>query len=75
LNRVIPLGEGHLREPLCEYVTHYHQERPHQGLGNRVIAAERLPAANDDGRSAAVGVVRRRERLGGLLSYYHREAA
>jgi hypothetical protein len=52
-----------------------HQERPHQGLGNRVIAAETLPAANDDGRSGAVGVVRRRERLGGLLSYDHRDAA
>jgi transposase InsO family protein len=40
LNRVIPLGERHLRELVREYVTHYHQERPHQGLGNRVIAAE-----------------------------------
>jgi putative transposase len=75
LNRVIPLGERHLRELVREYVTHYHQERPHQGLGNGLIAAETLPAANDDGRSGAVGVVRRRERLGGLLSYYHRDAA
>jgi hypothetical protein len=41
-----------------EYVTHYHQERPHQGLANRVIAAERFKAANDDGRSGAVSVVK-----------------
>jgi putative transposase len=75
LNRVIPLGEGHLRALVSEYMDHYHSERPHQGLGNRMIAAERLPAANDDGRSCAVGAVRRRERLGGLLSYYHRDAA
>jgi hypothetical protein len=57
------LGERHLRELVCEYVTHYHEERPHQGLGNRVIAAEQLRATNDDGRSGAVGAVRRRERL------------
>jgi putative transposase len=75
LNRVSPLGERHLRELVREYVTHYHQERPHQGLGNRVIAAEQLRATNDDGPSGAVGAVRRHERLGGLLSYYPRDAA
>jgi putative transposase len=75
LNRVIPLGERHRRELVSEYVAHYHLERPHQGLGNRLIAAEKLRPANDDGRSGAVGAVRRRERLDGLLSYYHRGAA
>jgi transposase InsO family protein len=75
LNRVIPLGEGRLRELVYGYVVHYHEERPPQGLGNRLIAAEKVRVANDDGRSGAVGAVHRRERLGGLLSYYHREAA
>ena len=67
LDRIIPLGEGHLRRAVSEYVTHYHEERNHQGLGNALIDS---PAAvNDNGR------VRRLQRLGGLLSYYHREAA
>jgi transposase InsO family protein len=67
LDRIIPLGERHLRRAVSEYLKHYHQERNHQGLGNVLIDSS--IAANDRGR------VRRRQRLGGLLSYYHREAA
>ena len=37
LNRVIPLGEGHFRRTLAEFVAHYHRERNHQGLGNELI--------------------------------------
>jgi putative transposase len=29
LDRVIPLGEAHLRELIRQYVIHYHAERPH----------------------------------------------
>jgi putative transposase len=69
LSRVIPLGERHLRVLVAEYVEHYNLERNHQGIGNRLIGAAIAPT-NDVG-----GVVQRRERLGGLLSFYHREAA
>jgi len=51
-----------------QYLAHYHAERNHQGLGNQLITSE--PAQSHQG-----GVVVRRERLGGLLSYYYREAA
>ena len=37
LNRVIPLGERHLRRTLADFVAHYHHERNHQGLGNELI--------------------------------------
>jgi transposase InsO family protein len=67
LDRVIPLGETHLRELIREYIAHYHVERPHQGLGGTFIQ----PA--DD--HAGDGPLVRRERLGGLLNYYYREAA
>ena len=43
LDRVIPLGEAHLRELVREYVAHYHGERPHQGLNGRLIAAATRP--------------------------------
>jgi putative transposase len=66
LRRVVPLGEGHLRKIVTEYVGHYHLERNHQGLGNKLI----VPAPID-GR----GHVLRRERLGGTLNFYHQEAA
>jgi transposase InsO family protein len=66
LNRVIPFGECHLRRTLSEFVTHYHRERNHQGLGNELI---------DDVRQRQdVGGVQRRQRLGGLLNYYYRAA-
>jgi len=66
---VIPLGERHLHQLLSEYLIHFHQERNHQGLDNRII--EPL-AAKANSRK---GIVRRRERLGGLLNYYYRIAA
>jgi transposase InsO family protein len=37
LNRVIFVGERSLRRAICEFVTHYHHERNHQGLGNVLI--------------------------------------
>ena len=36
LNRIVPLGENHLRTAVRSYVTHYHLERNHQGLDNRL---------------------------------------
>ena len=63
---MIPFGEHHLRRTIAEYVEHYHRERNHQGLANELI--ERAPAIS------AVGRIRRRPRLGGLLNYYDRAA-
>ncbi len=67
LNHIVLLGEGHLRSVVAEYVEHYHTERNHQGLANELIEAS-IPANTD-------GAVRRRRRIGGLLSYYYRAAA
>jgi transposase InsO family protein len=66
LNRMIPIGEQHFRRAIAEYVEHYHQERNHQGLDNRLIAG--VPTTDVAGR------VHRRSRLGGLLNYYQRAA-
>jgi transposase InsO family protein len=68
LERMIFFGEGSLRKGIHEFVTHYHGERNHQGLGNRLITPDECHA---DQR----GAIRRRERLGGLLNYYYRDAA
>ena len=67
LNRLVPLGEWHLRRTLREFVTHYHGERNHQGLANELIDG---PATQPP-----TGAVRRRQRVGGILSYYYRSAA
>jgi len=67
LDRMVLLGEGHLRAAVREFVHHYHEERPHQGLGNELIA----PTTTVIG----TGQMKCRERLGGLLKFYYREAA
>ena len=66
LDRMMPMGERHVRRAVCEFVAHYHGERNHQGLQNRLITG-----------AAAIGTggrVHRRSRLGGLLNYYERAA-
>ena len=65
---MIFFGENSLRQAVTAYVMHYHAERNHQGLGNRIIH----PMA-EVGESA--GRIVRGERLGGMLSYYYRQAA
>jgi putative transposase len=69
LTRLILFGERSLRHVLSEYVAHYHAERPHQGKGNVIL----FPSAQAEPDSDAA--IACRERLGGLLKYYHREAA
>ncbi len=60
LNRLVILGERHLRRAIGEYMEHYHVERTHQGLGNRLIDGVPEPGS---------GRIIRRERLGGLLNH------
>ena len=68
LERVILFGEASLRRALREYVAHYHTERNHQGVENRLLK----PLATV---STINQPIQRRERLGGILNYYYREAA
>src|SRR5262245_66673747 len=68
LERVIFFGENALRNAVREFVAHYHLERNHQGLGNRLI----VPIER---KAETTGAVEVRRRLGGLLNYYYREAA
>jgi transposase InsO family protein len=67
LRRIAPLGEGHPRAAVREFVDHYHEERPHQGLGNELIA----PRAKVIG----AGPTKCRERLSGVFKFYYRVAA
>jgi len=70
LSKLILFGETSLRHALREYLAHYHAERNHQGKSNVLL----FPTAKQtvDRVDGPVGC---KERLGGLLKYYHREAA
>jgi transposase InsO family protein len=68
LNRMIFFGERHVRHVIEQYAEHYNTERPHQGMGNRRLTEPAEPPP-------AVGEVHCRERLGGLLKSYFRQAA
>jgi transposase InsO family protein len=68
LNRMIFFGQASLRHAVEHFIAHYHTERNHQGLGNRLLQ----PVS---GTPLPFRAVQRRERLGGMLSYYYCEAA
>jgi len=73
LDRVLILGEGHLRAVLAEYQVHYNTARPHQGIAQRVPDGE-----HDGGRSTVTDLdrerIHRKTVLGGLINEYVRAA-
>ena len=72
LDQFLTFGEKHLDYLVREYVEHYHEERPHQGLENRRIGDG---AKGDDGCDPSrLAEVQRRSRLGGLLNHYRSAA-
>jgi putative transposase len=68
LEQMILFGQDSLRNSVRHFLEHYHLERNHQGLENRLIVQSPAPVES-------VGAVGCRQRLGGLLKYYYREAA
>jgi transposase InsO family protein len=66
LDQMIFVGQRSLDRALKEYVEHYHEERSHQGIGNRLVSGA---------EPRGFGRVRAKRRLGGMLSYYRRRAA
>ncbi|HIM14241.1 MAG TPA: hypothetical protein EYM31_00590 [Acidobacteria bacterium] len=68
LSRLILFGENMLSNAVRQFLTHYHTERNHQSLDNKIIQP-----GDEVGRHE--GDVQSRERLGGMLRYYYREAA
>ena len=72
LDHFVVCGEKHLSHLVKEFVTHYHEERPHQGRGNLTLSVadgDAPPTVPIEGR------VECRERFGGLLRHYYRAAA
>jgi hypothetical protein len=68
-HHLLIFGRRHLDHVLREFVEHYHEARPHQGLG------QRMPLRPDPGGALRSGPIVRRDRLGGIVHEYVREAA
>jgi transposase InsO family protein len=66
LDQMIFLGRESLVRAIAEFAAHYHDERSHQGIGNRLICGA---------EAQSMGCVEVTQRLGGLLNYYQRQAA
>ncbi|HEX2837180.1 MAG TPA: transposase [Phycisphaerales bacterium] len=77
LDKFLVLGTGHLDYLVAEYLDHYNTERPHSGIGfmvpEQADAPSKLRLVQD--RPNAVGRVRCKERLGGVIKHYTRMAA
>ena len=69
-SKLILLGEASLRHALGEFVENFHHERNHQGKGNVIL----FPQPTDR-VGANTCMIQSRERIGGLLRFYHREGA
>ena len=69
LDRMLILGERHLRAILAEYQAHYNTARPHQGIAQEVPDGE-----PERPRATVTGIdtqqIRRKPVLGGLINEY-----
>ena len=80
LDYFIVFGKEHMDHLVNEFVTHYHEERPHQAKDNSQLVAptsKPMPAPDSEttpDESADLGIVCRK-RFGGLLKSYSRRAA
>ena len=65
---MIFFGEKSLRRAVTAFLVNYHAERNRQGLDNQIIEP-------GDEVGSVTGTIESRERLGGLLKYFYRDAA
>jgi transposase InsO family protein len=68
LRRMIFFGQASLRHAIQQYMAHYHHERNHQGLHNCLPQ----PLSANPSLDAPI---QQRQRLGGMLNFYYRQAA
>jgi putative transposase len=67
LSRMIFFGPASLQHAIHHFMAHYHTERNHQGLENRLLHSTSAAPPHHP--------IQRRQRLGGMLNHYHRAAA
>lgn len=77
LDHFVVFGEEHMDYLVQEFVLHYHEERPHQGIGNVLLPRRGEPKSEDAEKKAAtlsMTDIQCKTRLGGILKHYSRAA-
>jgi putative transposase len=69
-DRMLIVGQRHLRAVLNEYVAHYNQHRPHRARNLSPPVSPVRPPIAEPGKQT----IQRRRILGGLISEYHQAA-
>jgi putative transposase len=81
LERFLIFGTQHMDHLCAEYLAHYHEERPHQSLGNEPLNKPKPRGRPKTKRGqltdeiVPLSEIRCQQRLGGLLKSYSRKAA
>jgi putative transposase len=81
LDRFVIFGERHMDSFCAEYLAYYHEERPHQSLENEPLKKPKQRGrptkqhGPNDKQIVPLSEVRCKQRLGGLLKSYSRNAA
>src|ERR1035438_4872626 len=70
LDRVLILGEAHLRAVLTDYQAHYNTARPHQGIAQRVPDDDRAPPRATVTTEVDAQQIDRKPVLSGLINEY-----
>jgi len=63
LTRMIFFGQASLRHAIAQYMTHYHGERDHHGVGNRLLQPPSTIGGELDGADQAARATRRHAQL------------
>ena len=82
LDHFIVSGQEHFDHIVPEYVAHFHEFPPHQGIGNVLLPRSRNdsvdradPADESASPPLSLADVKCEQRLGGLLKHFYRAAA
>ncbi|MBN1911756.1 MAG: hypothetical protein JW818_18590, partial [Pirellulales bacterium] len=76
LDHFMCFGKAHFDYIVSEYVSYYHDCRPHQGLDNKLLPSPRgQPDEDAEALPFEPATIKCEHRLGGILKHYYRDAA
>jgi putative transposase len=75
LDYFVCFGRRHLNFLISQFIQHYHEERPHQGIDNNLPVRKKRRKKPPDESTISTATISCKPRLGGLLKHYYCKAA